>query len=45
MSKFNGFAAATLNDILLKYASVTVAEDMAGTLVVTESKADATVQA
>lgn len=45
MSKFNGFTAATLNDILLKYASVTVAEDTAGTLVVTESKADATVQA
>ena len=45
MSKFNGFTAATLNDILLKYASVTVAEDTAGTLVETESKADATVQA
>lgn len=45
LSKFNGFTAATLNDILLKYASVTVAEDTAGTLVETESKTDATVQA
>lgn len=44
MSKFEGFTAATLNDILLKYASVEVAEDTAGTLVVTDSKDEATAQ-
>lgn len=45
MSKFEGFTAATLNDILLKYASVEVAEDTAGTLVVADSKDEATAQA